>query len=101
MTRAAARLQEQPATAASIGATYKFELSGEGGGTWLATLKDTPTIVETDGPADCTLKLSAEDYVALLQGKVEATQLFFGGRLQIEGDMGLAMKLGSLTTLLA
>jgi putative sterol carrier protein len=100
MDRARTKLTENPAIAEQIGATYKFELSGDGGGTWLATLKDQPKIEETDGAADCTLKLAASDYVDLMEGRVEAPQLFFAGKLQIDGDLGLAMKLGSLTALL-
>ena len=100
MDRARAKLAQTPAIAEQIGATYRFELSGEGGGTWLATLKNPPKIEEADGPADCILKLAATDYVELMEGRVEAPQLFFAGKLVIEGDLGLAMKLGSLTALL-
>jgi len=100
MDRARTKLGENPSLADQIGATYKFELSGEGGGTWLATLKNPPKLEETDGPADCTLKLAASDYVELMEGRVEAPQLFFAGKLLIEGDLGLAMKLGSLAALL-
>lgn len=100
MDRARSKLAENPSISEQIGATYKFELSGEGGGTWLATLKTPPKIEETDGPADCTLKLAASDYVDLMEGRTEAPQLFFAGKLLIEGDMGLAMKLGALSSLL-
>ncbi len=100
MDRAATRLQENPEAAASIDATYKFHLTGEGGGTWLAILKDPPRLTETDGPADCTLTLAATDYSDLLEGRAEPQQLFFSGKLQIEGDMTLAMKLNTLTSLL-
>ena len=101
MDRAAGRLKDQPSLASEIGASYKFVLTGDGGGTWLATFKDTPRIEETDGAADCTLTLAASDYVDLLEGRVQPTELFFTGKLQIDGDMTLAMKLGTLTALLA
>lgn len=100
MDRARTKLAENPGLADQIGATYRFELSGDGGGTWLATLKNPPKIEEADGAADCILKLAAADYVELMEGRVEAPQLFFAGKLQIEGDLGLAMKLGSLAALL-
>lgn len=101
LQRAQAKIAENPALVSHIGATYKFVLSGDGGGTWLATLKDAPKLEEADGTADCTLKLAASDYVELIEGRVEAPQLFFAGKLTIEGDLGLAMKLGSLTSLLS
>lgn len=101
MNRAAARLGENPSAAAGIGATYKFILTGDGGGTWIAALTTNPAITEGDAPADCTLKLAASDYVDLLEGRAEAGPLFFAGKLQIDGDMALAMKLGTLTSLLS
>jgi putative sterol carrier protein len=101
MLAAAAKLPSHSSTAAAVGATYKFELSGEGGGTFLAKFRENPSITEEDGPADCTLKLAASDFVDLLEGRAQAQMLFFGAKLQIEGDIGLAMKLEALTALLA
>ncbi len=100
MEKAATKLAGGHPVAAQIGAVYKFVLSGEGGGTWVATLKDPPSIVEGDGPADCTLTLAASDYVELLFGRVPAQGLFFQGKLQIDGEIGLAMKLEALSSIL-
>lgn len=83
----------------SFGAVYKFTLEGEGGGTWVLNLKDAPGVSEGDGPADCTISLSAEDFVALVEGRESGQQLFFQGRLRIDGDMGLALKLEKLADL--
>ncbi|MBT6489973.1 MAG: sterol-binding protein, partial [Deltaproteobacteria bacterium] len=33
------RLESKPELAAQIGASYKFEVTGDGGGTWLVNLK--------------------------------------------------------------
>ncbi len=101
MLSAAEKLPKFAAQAAAVGATYKFVLSGEGGGTFLARFKDQPAILEEDGEADCTLKLSASDFVDLLEGRAQPQMLFFGAKLQIEGDIALAMKLEALTSLLA
>ncbi|HTM46446.1 MAG TPA: SCP2 sterol-binding domain-containing protein [Polyangiaceae bacterium] len=100
MTKTHERLQAQAATAAAIGATYKFVLSGDGGGTFLMNLKDAVGVTETDGPADCTIKMSATDYVEMMHGRANAQALFFQGKLQVEGDMGLALKLQNLTEIL-
>jgi putative sterol carrier protein len=94
------RLQAQAAAVAAIGAIYKFELSGDGGGTFVMNLKDAVGVSETNGAADCTVKMSAENYVDMLQGRANPQALFFQGKLQVEGDMALALKLQGLTEIL-
>jgi putative sterol carrier protein len=100
MSEASDKIAKNAALAKQIGAVYKFVLSGEGGGTWIMDLRDDPKVVEGDGDAQCTLKLEASDYVDMMEGRVQGQALFFMGKLQIEGDMGLAMKLQSLTEML-
>ncbi len=85
--------------AAEIGAVYKFVLTGEGGGTYLFRLEATPTVTAGDGPAACTIVMSAEDYVAMRERRATAQELFFSERLKVEGDLGLAMKLQALNDL--
>ena len=93
------KIASNPAAAQSIGATYKFVLTGDGGGTWLVNLKDAPGITEGDGAADCTLTLAADDFVQLLDDPASGQHLFFSGKLQVDGDIGLALKLQQLTEL--
>jgi putative sterol carrier protein len=83
----------------SIGAVYKFVLDGEGGGTWLLDLKQALSVSTADGPAGCTVKMAASDFVDLFEGRAAGQALFFGGKLKIEGDMGLALKLEALTSI--
>jgi putative sterol carrier protein len=84
----------------SVGAVYRFILEGEGGGTWLVDLKSGPAVSSGDGPAECTLRMASADFVDLFEGRANGQALFFSGKLKVEGDMGLALKLGSLTSLL-
>lgn len=46
--------------------------------------------------ADCTLTAGADTFRDLLDGALDPTSAFMGGRLRIEGDMSLAMKLASI-----
>ena len=82
---------------ASVGAVYKFVLEGGGGGTYLVDLKNDLKVTQADGPAACTISMSANDFVDLFEGRANGQALFFGGRLRVEGDMGLALKLQTLT----
>lgn len=100
MQEAAAKIAQNAALARQINAVYKWVLEGEGGGTWIMDLRDDPKVIEGDGEAQCTLQLAASDYVDMMEGRAQGQQLFFMGKLRIEGDMGLALKLQSLTDLL-
>jgi predicted lipid carrier protein YhbT len=100
MLDAQKRLETQKAAASAIGATYKFVLSGDGGGTFLMNLKDDVGVKEVDGAADCTLRMSASDYVDMMEGRANPQAMFFQGKLQIEGDIALALKLQGLVEVL-
>jgi putative sterol carrier protein len=90
------KIAENKSQAASIGAVFKFALDGDGGGKFIVNLKDNPGVSEGDGPADCTINMTAQDFVDLTEGKANGQQLFFTGRLKVEGDMSLALRLQSL-----
>lgn len=92
------RLAANPAKIANFKGSYQFELTGEGGGTYHAVL-DNGSYDIGEGPAaspGCTVTISAGDFVAMTQGKLNPTAAFMSGKLKIKGDMGLAMKLQSL-----
>ncbi len=46
---------------------------------------------------DVTISMKDDDLVQLLAGKLQAQQAYFQGRLKVQGNMGLAMKLQELT----
>jgi predicted lipid carrier protein YhbT len=95
------KLATRAEAAQGIDAVYKFVLSGEGGGTWTVSLKDGALgVSETDSPAECTIGLAAKDFVDMFEGKANGQQLFFAGKLNVSGDMQLALKLKQLTELL-
>jgi putative sterol carrier protein len=90
------KIAENKSQAASIGAVFKFALEGAGGGDFIVNLKDNPGVAQGDGAADCTIRMTAQDFVDLTEGKANGQQLFFTGRLKVEGDMSLALRLQSL-----
>jgi putative sterol carrier protein len=94
-----AKISSNPGVASNFGAVYKFVLDGADGGTWLVNLKDAPGAQQGDGPSDCTISLSAKDFVDLLEGRANGQQLYFQGKLRIDGNLGLALKLQNLADL--
>ncbi len=68
-----------------------IEIEGEG-----AILLDATGARAGEGPADVTLRADLDTFRGMMDGDVSPTAAFLTGRLRIEGDMGLALKLGSV-----
>ncbi|PYN53797.1 MAG: hypothetical protein DMD94_16995 [Candidatus Rokuibacteriota bacterium] len=83
---------------AGTNAVIQYDVSGDGGGTWHAVIKDgTCTVKSGAGTSPTlTLQISAQDWLDMLSGKQSGQMLFMSGKLKVKGDMGLAMKLGSM-----
>lgn len=87
-----------PQKLAGIDAVVLFDLSGEGGGQWTATIANNQLTV-AEGAAiapTVTLKMAAADLVALFNGDLNAMAAFMQGRLKVEGDMSMAIRLQTL-----
>lgn len=81
-----------------INATYQFHLTGEGGGSFYASVKDDGVEVE-EGTAETpqvTVSITAADFAGLATGQLNPVMAFMSGKIKIQGDMGLAMKLQQL-----
>ena len=69
----------------------KFVIPGEG-----AIMMDGAGVRAGDEDADVTLTAEAEVFRAILDGDMNPTMAFMTGKLKVDGNMGLAMKLGSV-----
>lgn len=78
--------------------TLQFNVEGDDGGNWTATILDGAlSIAEgTDNDADMTMTCSDEDLLAIVNGDLNAVSAFMQGRIKIDGNMSLAMQLQSL-----
>ena len=88
-----ARLEGDPESAQSIGATYQFHVTGDNGGDWVIDFKAPQVRNETDDGADCTVTVSDADFLGILNGSINPVQAFMMGKIKIGGNMSLAMKL--------
>lgn len=84
--------------AKGMNAVIQFNLTGDGGGNYNVSIKDgTATVAEGTHPQpNMTLTMAAQDYVDMIAGKLNGQMAFMSGKLKIQGDMGLAMKMQSL-----
>ncbi len=81
---------------ASISGVLKFDL-GDAGVIRIDGTQSPPVVDNSDGDADCTIKVSEEDFRDIMEGRQNAQMAFMMGKLKVEGNMGLAMQLaGSL-----
>ena len=70
--------------------TAKFMIEGEG-----AIMIDENGVRAADEEADVTLTANAETFQSILEGDLDPTAAFMSVKLTVDGDMGMAMKLGS------
>ena len=74
-----------------IDGTAKFDIEGEG-----SIIIDENGARAGDDDADVTLTASAETFKAILDGEENPTAAFMTGKLSVDGDMGMAMKLAGV-----
>jgi putative sterol carrier protein len=81
--------------AGDLHATYLFELSGDGGGSWTVRVADGALGVEDGGTAepDVTVRASADDWMAIVEGRKDPQLAFLTGKLKVKGDLQLALRL--------
>ena len=69
----------------------KFSISGEG-----ALILDNQGVRISDDLADVTLSATADVFQDILAGTQNPTSAFMSGKLSVEGDMGLALRLAGV-----
>lgn len=72
----------------SFDGVAKFVIPGEG-----AIMMDPSGVRAGDDPADVTMTAEAGVFKGILSGDVNPTMAFMTGKLTVDGNMGLAMKL--------
>jgi putative sterol carrier protein len=84
-----------PEAAKGVHAIYQFELAGDGGGTYHVKVEDGAMHV-AEGPAESpstTIKMAANDYIEMVNGKLSGTMAFMKGKLKVTGNVMLAQKM--------
>lgn len=76
---------------ADIDETVKFEIEDEG-----AILVENGEVTTGDGEADVTIRANLDTFREIFDGELSPTAAYMSGRMAIEGDMGVAMKLSQI-----
>jgi putative sterol carrier protein len=76
-------------------ASYRFDV--EGAGSWRVEVDDGAVAVsEGDGPADCVIAAPEDLFLRIVRGQQSPMGAFLMGKIRVEGDTGLAMRLKDL-----
>jgi putative sterol carrier protein len=76
-------------------ASYRFDV--DGAGSWRVQVDDGAVAVsESDGAVDCVIAVPEDLFLRIVRGEQSPMGAFLMGKIRIEGDVGLAMRLKDL-----
>jgi len=78
-----------------LGKTVKLDL-GDAGKIFIDGASVPNAVSNEDKPADATVSMSWDDFMALSDGQLDPMMAFMQGKLKIAGDMMIAQKLAPL-----
>ena len=78
-----------------LNAVFQFELSGDGGGQYNIAVNDGTMEVKegTAATPSVTIKMSADDYLKLINGQLNGTMAYMKGQMKVTGNLMLAQKM--------
>ena len=84
--------------AGDMEAVIQMDLSGDDGGEWTLLVKDRTLSVTTgtNADADMTMSMRASDWLDIANGNVNSMALFMQGKIDVTGDIRLAMKMQTM-----
>ena len=92
-------LTKQPDKAKEIGHMFQMNVTGDSGGEWtIDTTASGPSCKPgKNDKAECAITISDADFQKLVENpQANGMQLFFAGKLKVQGNQMLAMKLQKL-----
>ncbi|RRA99138.1 SCP2 sterol-binding domain-containing protein [Larkinella rosea] len=86
------QIRQRIGTESGFNATVK--LATDQGSIFIDGRENPPVVSNEDNEADCTIKVSLSDLQKLGTGELNPMTAFMFGKLKVQGDMALAMKIG-------
>ncbi|MFH1873591.1 MAG: SCP2 sterol-binding domain-containing protein [Pseudomonadota bacterium] len=98
MDKIASKLKANPEKTKGVEKKIAINLTGEEAGRWLVDCTQNPAQVKLDANtrADMTVTMAADDMQKMIQGDLDPQTAFLTGKVKIDGDLGLALKLGKI-----
>ncbi len=89
-----AGIQTKAANVGPLGKTLKFNFGEDQ--LYIDGTGEANAVSKGDQSADCTINVSLDDFDALVKGQLDPMGAVMSGKIKIDGDMGVAMKLQGL-----
>lgn len=87
-------IQQQASSAKPLGKTLKFNMGDQQ--LFIDGTGEANVVSTGNADADCTVNVSMADFQSLVNGQLNPMSAFMSGKIRVDGDMGVAMKLQSL-----
>ncbi len=86
----------RPERAQGAKVTYRFNITGEGGGVWEIVIADGKCTIRkgaSGAQADVTVNTNAQTFLAIVEGRMAADQAYMSGQVLVDGDLFLAQRI--------
>jgi putative sterol carrier protein len=92
------RMDTNPAKLAGIKGVFQFDISGADPGLYAVTIADGKATVSEGKSASpsVTISMASNDFLEMVEGRLDGITAFMGGKLKVSGDMAMAMQLQAL-----
>lgn len=95
LAQATDKIRQAVGDNSGLGKTVKLDF-GDDGKIFIDGASVPNTVTNEDKPADSTVSMKWDDFIALSQGQLDPMMAFMQGKLKIAGDMMIAQKLAPL-----
>ena len=80
-----------PVEGGSFDSSLKFDCGDDG-----VLVIDGQSVSTEDADAACTISIAIDDLKSIVAGELDPTAAFMQGKMKVDGDMSVAMKLGQV-----
>lgn len=91
-------MRQDPARTRGTVAVYQFDIGGEEAGVYQIVMRENEAFVQKGQPEtpDCTIAMDGEDFKKLMDGRLNPMMAAMTGKLKIQGNLALAMRLNEI-----
>ena len=90
-------LRARPDTSRAAGLTASYRFDVENVGSWRVDVEDGHVnVAESQDAADCVIATDEQTLLAVVRNEQNPMGAFMTGKIRVDGDMGLALRLRDL-----